>query len=160
MATAEVSATAATRVASRATAHGHTAMPMKVMTKVAAMGPLAVAIPQVVDTRSRVIASARTIDIARVLVLAIPSGGGDRSAMITDDGLLISPLTDVGMTNDGGPRGNGRGYCSILAHAVYPSVGSGEDLSSGGTAPRRRRTVRLGSAHRACQARNCNERSR
>lgn len=147
----------ATSAASRATAHGHSTVPMKVMTEVAAMGPLAVAVPQIVDTWSCVIACSRTIDIARVLVLGVPGSGGNGGTVIATDGLFISPLADVGMTNNRGPRGGRHG---LLAHAVYPSVGSRENLSSRRTATRRWRTVGLGSAHRACQARNCNQRSR
>jgi hypothetical protein len=157
---AKIASARATHVPATAsrTAHAHAAVPMKVMTKVAAMGTLAVAVPQVFGARSRVIASARSVDVARVLVLAVPGRGCDRGAVISGDGLLMSPLADVGVTNDG--RSCGSRYRSLLPHAVYPGMSGGEDLSPRGTAAHRRRTVGLGSAGSVCQARGCENRSR
>jgi hypothetical protein len=104
VATAETQAmtmpTSATVATTRAAIVRNSAAPMKMMAmRMATTGPLAVAVPKVIDAGRSVIAGTRGIHVAIVLVLVVPCGRGNHRAVISAP--FVTCLADVGVSGNG-----------------------------------------------------------
>lgn len=111
----------------------------------ATAGSLAVAIPQMIDARRRVVAAAGPEDVPRVDVLVVPRGRGDRGAgsVAAVANHAAAPLPDVDASDRGPERGtvtsrrrNRQRRVRLLPHAVHPRMSGRKDRGPRGATPR------------------------